>query len=119
MHELAVVERLVEALLESEALRDGIVETVVVRRGSAFSEDALLQGFELVARGTPLEAAHLEIEVAEIAVTCRCGETQTVSADDLVGHLYVCAVCGDVGDMAGADDLELLSVSITSHPAER
>jgi Zn finger protein HypA/HybF involved in hydrogenase expression len=112
MHELAAVQGLVEVLLDSEALRGRRVEAIRVRRGSAFSEEALSQGFEALARGTALEGARLEIEVAELVVACPCGQKRAVTADDLIGHMYVCADCGSVRDVAEADDLELVEVRL-------
>ena len=113
MHELSAVEDLVTALLDEPAIRSAQeVSTVRIRRGSAFSEDALTQGFELFAQGTPLEAARLEIEVREMTVDCPCGRRSLVTPDDLVGHMHVCSACGAVRDVAGVDDLELVSVSV-------
>src|SRR5689334_18637325 len=112
MHELSAVEGLVTALLRAPAIRDAEEITAVrVRRGSAFSEDALIQGFELLAQGTPLETARLQIEVREIAVDCSCGLRSHITPDDLVGHMHVCPGCGALRDIPGAAALELVSVS--------
>jgi Zn finger protein HypA/HybF involved in hydrogenase expression len=114
VHELAAVEALVDALLAAKPVRDAAaVELVRVRRSSAFSEDALRQGFEALSRETPLAHAHLEIDVADLDVACRCGWAAAITADDLVGHMYVCPHCGAVQDVAGADGLELVEVRVT------
>src|SRR5262249_6991222 len=89
------------------------VDVVRVRRGSTFSEDALLQGFETLTVGTPLEGAHLEVEVVNRFVECACGRSPAVTADDLLGHLWVCAICGYAEEIDEHADLELIDVTLT------
>jgi hydrogenase nickel incorporation protein HypA/HybF len=113
VHELAAVGALVEAALSSlPAERPARVELLRVRRGSAFSEEALRQGFDLLAHGTALAGARLEIEMLDQTVKCRCGRSARVTPEDLIGHMYVCSECGHVEDVAGADDLTLLQVVV-------
>ena len=113
MHELAAVGALVGAALTSlEAHPSVQVEAVRVRRGSAFCEDALRQGFGLLARGTPLEGARLEVEVVTSTAACPCGRSREVSVDDLIGHMHVCPACGVVQDVAGVDALELIGIAV-------
>ena len=111
MHEYGVVRELVERILA--ALQDGPgVKEVRVRRCSTFAEGPLRQAFEMLARGTPLEGAALEVEELVVEVTCgQCGISRTVTADDLVGHFYICADCGAAREIEEAHGLELLAVT--------
>jgi Zn finger protein HypA/HybF involved in hydrogenase expression len=120
VHELAAVAALVERLTEWLAEREpATVERLRIRRGSDFSEEALLQGFEVLSRGTPLAGARLEIEVAEVQATCVCGQAQTVTADDLIGHLLVCPACGALVDLPALAELEVLDLTLAPrHPEQ-
>ena len=113
MHELAAVEALVEAVKRGLAeKRSARVTEVRVRRGSAFVEAALLQGFAALSRGTPLEGARLKVETVAQHVNCRCGCSRQVSEDNMLGHTYVCPDCGAAHHLAGGEDLELVSVTL-------
>jgi hydrogenase nickel incorporation protein HypA/HybF len=113
MHELAAVGALIEAVVDSLASHGTArVAAIRVRRGSAFSEAALGQSFELLSRGTPLEGARLVVEVVELTIDCPCGRSQAITSDDLIGHMYVCTECGSVRDLAGVDDLEVVDVTL-------
>jgi hydrogenase nickel incorporation protein HypA/HybF len=113
VHELAAVEALVDVVTRDLAERaPARVAEVRVRRGSTFSEEALRQGFAALSRGTPLEGAHLEVETVDLSVDCPCGCWRRVSEDNLLGHLYVCPDCGAGHNLAGQEDLELLSISL-------
>lgn len=113
MHEYAIVENLVNSLLkELEAKKISKVRSVEFKRGSAFSESALLQTFTAVTKGTPLENADLKIQVVVLNLRCACGKERRIDADDLVGHMYVCPDCGHVKEIEEAHDLELLGVEI-------
>jgi len=114
MHEFSIVEALVQRIL-SEVRKQGDprVDSIHFRRGSAFSEPALVQAFEVLARDTPLEKARLVIEILNRDFTCpRCGHSQVVQSDDLIGHMFVCPGCGYVEEIDEAHDLELLSVRV-------
>jgi hydrogenase nickel incorporation protein HypA/HybF len=120
MHELGAVAALIERLTEWLAEREpATVERLRVRRGSDFSEAALLQGFAALSRGTPLEGARLEVEVTEIQAVCPRGHPQTVTADDLIGHLLVCPACGALVDLPALADLEVLDLTLAPHQPER
>jgi Zn finger protein HypA/HybF involved in hydrogenase expression len=115
VHELAAVAALVERLVAWLAEREpAIVERLRVRRGSDLSEAALVQGFAALSRGTPLEGARLEVEVAEVHAACRCGQAQSVTADDLIGHLLVCSACGTLIDLPALADLEVLDLTLAA-----
>jgi len=114
MHELAAVGALVDAVVLGIAGHQPCrVETIRVQRGTAFLEDALLQGFEMLARGTPLEGARLEIEVVDHMVDCACGIERAILAEELVGHVWVCPNCGHLEEVDEEDDLSLLDVTLT------
>lgn len=91
MHEFDVVKSLIDELLPK--LQEQKVKRVTeirFRRGSTFSEEALLQAFSALSRGTPLEGADVKVETVETRFKCQCGHEQTVTADDLIGHMFAC-----------------------------
>lgn len=113
MHELAAVGALVDAVIESLADQAPCrVEVVRVQRGTAFLEQALLQGFEMMSRGTPLEGARLDVEVVDHAIDCACGVERPIQAEELIGHIWVCPNCGHLEEIDEADDLILLDVTL-------
>jgi Zn finger protein HypA/HybF involved in hydrogenase expression len=114
MHELAAVSALVDAVVNGIADRQPCrVDVVRVRRSTIFSDDALRQGFAMLTRGTALDGARLMIEVVERLIACPCGQTRSVTADDLVGHIWVCPACAHVEDIGDGDDLEVVNVTLT------
>jgi len=114
MHELAAVGELVDVVMGSIAEHQPCrVDAVRVRRGSTFSHEALVQAFAILAAGTPLDGARIEIEVVNRVVDCTCGRSPLITADDLLGHLWVCSVCGHVEEIDEHDDLELIDVTLS------
>lgn len=73
MHEYSVVAELVEALLPRLEEHEGRVTAVFLKKGDLriLSDRALKNAFEVVAQGTRLETATLEIESIPVRVTCR------------------------------------------------
>ena len=113
MRGLAAIRDLIDAATAGIALRQPCrVDLVRVRLGSSFSEAALLRGFDLLAVGTALEGADLEIETVSRFVACACGRALLVTADDLIGQRWTCAICGHVEEIDERDDLELLQVIV-------
>lgn len=111
MHEFDIVKSLIDALLPK--LQEQKVKRVTgirFRRGSTFSEEALLQAFAVLSQGTPLEGAEVKVEVTETRFRCPCGHEQTVTIDDLVGHMFICPNCGQAHEIEEAHDIELLEV---------
>jgi len=111
VHEFDVVKSLIEELLPK--LQEQKVKRVTelrFRRGSTFSEEALMQAFSVLSQGTPLEGADVKVETVETKFKCQCGHEQTISADDLIGHMFVCPQCGRAQEIDEAHDLELLEV---------
>jgi Zn finger protein HypA/HybF involved in hydrogenase expression len=114
MHEVAAVGALIDAVVVGIAEHQPChVDVLRVRRGSTFSEDALVQAFTMLARGTPLEDARLDIEVVNHVIACPCGLRRAIMAEELVGHIWVCATCGHVAEIGEQDDLALLDVTLT------
>jgi hydrogenase nickel insertion protein HypA len=111
VHEFDVVKSLIDELLPK--LQEQKVKRVTeirFRRGSTFSEEALLQAFSVLSQGTPLEGADVKVEMVETRFKCQCGHEQTVTADDLIGHMFVCPQCGQAQEIDEAHDLELLEI---------
>lgn len=114
MHEMSVVQHLIEAL-DRELARQGVRRAlqVRVRRGSAFSSQALEQAFALYTPGTRLEGAALEVETVETRITCtRCGHSEVVSAEDVVNHMVLCPACGALQLVDDAHELALVDVTV-------
>lgn len=111
MHEFGIVEGIVNGVLPQLHAADAYrVTKVHFRRGSAFSEDALLQAYRATTLGTPLEGAALEIDTINLDYICKCGYQTVITCDDLEGHMYICPVCGDVHEVDEAHDLELVEI---------
>ncbi len=111
MHEFDVVKSLVDDLLPKLKER-GVkkVTEIRFRRGSTFSEEALLQALAALSQGTPLEGAEVKVEVTETHFCCPCGHEQVITVDDLIGHMFVCPKCGQTHEVEEAHDLELLEI---------
>src|SRR4051794_3838704 len=89
MHGLAAVGAMVDAVVASLARQQPCrVEVVRVRRGSTLSEEALRRWFELLAVGTMLQGARLEIEAISRFVECACGRAWTAAPDELLWHRW-------------------------------
>lgn len=111
MHEYSIVESMV-ANIANALEREGSPQVTVLklRRGSAFSAEALDQAFAAVSAGTPLEGAGLQIETVNLLHKCPCGRGQVITSDDLEGHMFVCPACGRVREIDESHDLELVDV---------
>ena len=72
MHEYSVATELINALLPQVEAIDGQIVGVLLRKGELriLSDQALINAFELLAEGTPLAGARLEIEVVPATVIC-------------------------------------------------
>jgi Zn finger protein HypA/HybF involved in hydrogenase expression len=111
MHEFGVTEAIITRLLaQLQGEKISRVKKVVFRRSSAFSEEVLLQTFNILSKNTPLEQAVLTVDVAVLNITCACGYEGVVNHEDLVGHMFICPECGVVREIAEAHDLELIEV---------
>jgi len=112
MHEYAAVEALIEDLSDHLAAHGVTRATLVrLRRSSAFADDALRQAFAMLSPGTPLEDAALDVTVENLDFACGCGHQQVITADDLIGHLFICPSCGSAREIEHTDDLVVLAVT--------
>jgi Zn finger protein HypA/HybF involved in hydrogenase expression len=117
VHEVAAVGALIDAILEAAAPHAPYrAERVRVRLGSAFAEDALVQAFEMLTPGTPLERVRLEIEHVDHVIDCPCGLERSIKAEELVGHIWVCPNCAHVEEIDDEDDLQLVDFDLTPLP---
>jgi hydrogenase nickel incorporation protein HypA/HybF len=108
MHELAITQSIVEMIVERT---DGASVTAVhlrIGKVSGVVPDALRFCFDLVADGTPVQGARLEIDEPPGRARCRaCGAT--FSVDDLV---VLCA-CGSADvEVLGGDELLVSAVEL-------
>jgi hydrogenase nickel incorporation protein HypA/HybF len=74
MHELSIAESVVESVRERTGDRQVTIVRLRVGRLSGVVPDALRFCFELVAAGTPLEGAELQIEEPHGVAHCRSCE---------------------------------------------
>ena len=115
MHELGAVGALIDAVVAGIAEHGPCrVDVLRVRRGSAFSEEVLLQAFTMLSHGTPLEGARLDVELVNHIIDCPCGLERAILAEELVGHVWVCPNCGHLEEVDEEADLSLLDVTLTS-----
>jgi len=94
VHEVSIVETLIEQV-QSEVRRAGVAGRVlrlelIVGRLSGVNPDAVRFAFEVLAVGTPLEAAQLDIRQAPaVAVCAACARSTPI--DELVAECPRCA----------------------------
>ncbi len=111
MHEVALVEALVEAALD----RSGSVpvELVRVRYATTIPEPVLRQAFEMLTTDGPLANAALEATPFEIRLRCECGFDGPLGHDDLAGgSLAVCPDCAGLSEIPRTAELELVEVRL-------
>jgi len=112
MHEFSVVQELIEKLLaEMKSLGYCGIKEIYLKRGSTFAEGPLHQAFQIMTENTPLDNARLIIDEFNVEYTCKkCGYMQTLTPDDLIGHLFICPECGEAAEIDEAHGLELVRV---------
>ncbi len=110
MHELAITQSVIEAVLERTGLNPVACVRLRVGRLSGFVPDAMRFCFELATAGTPLAGAELEIERPAGRAHCQhCG--QDFPLDDLI---LLCP-CGSA-DVRVTSGQELTIASVTLQP---
>ncbi len=117
MHELSLAGAIVEAGVRVAA-REGAARVVSVRLGlgvlSCARAEALEHCFPLVARGTALEGARLEIVAAPLVLRCEgCGQT----TERLTAEVS-CAACGSPAvELLSGRDLIIESMDLATREA--
>jgi hydrogenase nickel incorporation protein HypA/HybF len=114
MHELALADAIVQASCRHAGGRDVAKVELKVGRLRQVVPDALVFAFELVAHGTPLEGAELELEEVPVRVACHtCGAETEVERFPLA-----CGGCGnlDVVLVAG-EEFHIEALEIEAVPA--
>jgi hydrogenase nickel incorporation protein HypA/HybF len=108
VHELAIAESVIEAVLAKTGDRPVRVVRLQIGRLSGVVPDALLFAFEVATEGTPLQGAALQIDEPSGRLHCR-----TCNADLARNDLIMLCDCGsaDVEVTAGRE-LALLNVEV-------
>lgn len=91
----------------------GRVEKIVLRIGAlaGVEVESLRFAFEVVARGTDLESASLEIESVPALIHCPACRRDFPGED---GFIFACPGCGDLcGEIVQGRELELSRIEIT------
>jgi Zn finger protein HypA/HybF involved in hydrogenase expression len=109
MHELSLVSELVEECCRRAD--GGSVSLVRVRCSRSDLDGELQQAFVMMSTATPLEKAVLEVETAELMVSCPCGYEGS-AGDGVMGHMFVCPRCAQVSPIQ-SPALELLEVRMS------
>jgi hydrogenase nickel incorporation protein HypA/HybF len=109
MHELGIVQGLVQAVSERVGAQARVTELHLrVGRLSGVLPDAMRFCFDVVAAGTPLEGARLDIEEPDGLARCRdCG------AEFDVPDLILLCACGSADvDVVAGRELAIASVRL-------
>ncbi|MCG5218647.1 hydrogenase maturation nickel metallochaperone HypA [Streptosporangium sp. KLBMP 9127] len=113
MHEIGMCEGLLDLIEQRAAGRRITAVRLRVGARHAVVDEAFDQAFAVVADGTAVQDAVVDLEVVPVTVTCRTCERLSESLDVLA----VCAHCGgDDVDISGGDELVLESVQFETTP---
>lgn len=108
MHELAMMERVVEAVIEQVGDRRIAVVRLEIGTLAGVAVDAMRFGFDVCTAGTSLEGATLDI--VEIAARARCHHCG--SEHPLASYAMPCA-CGSFDrELVAGDELRLTEVEV-------
>ena len=108
VHELAITESVVDAVLEKTGEQVVVGVRLEIGRLSGVVPDSVRFCFELVAAGTPVENARLEIEEPPGLARCRTCEADLVMTDSIL----LCP-CGSADlEVYGGQQLRILSVEV-------
>jgi hydrogenase nickel incorporation protein HypA/HybF len=115
MHEIAIIESILEVVEQKARDADSASITVIkLRLGqfTAIAREALEFAFEVARRGTLAEHALLEIEVVPMVLHCVVcnAETQPTSAISLI-----CAQCGFPLKIVSGKELQIEFIEIEEH----
>lgn len=123
VHEYSLMEDVVASLtasLEREGItRQGTVKEIVLRIGALdiHSEASFRQAFEVLAQGTLLEGARLNVEIIPAQYQCpACGYDGRVGVGDADGHqaepVVECAQCGHPCIVTGGRGIQPVDVVV-------
>lgn len=127
MHEYSVASELIHALLPQAESLSGKIVGVFLKKGELriLSNHAMVNAFELLAEGTVLEGAQLEIELIPVTVSCAsCGyKGEADHVEDEAFHFSVpilsCPTCGAEVDLLTGRELVVDRLSVqTSEDSE-
>ncbi len=111
MHEVGLVGELVDAAVERAGGRRVLL--VRVRRATTIPDEVFRQAFQMLAPGTVLEAASLEVEPFEVRLSCGCGFDGALEHDDVLGPgQAVCPSCAELRGIPPTAELELTGVRV-------
>lgn len=121
MHELGITRNLVALVAERAAGRR--VQRVWLEIGThtALLPDAVHFCFDVVAQGTALEGARLEIIELRPGLNCRrCNTFPEIPAgQDTGGEPAVCAACGEALRRCSGDEINVKAMELAAHsPSE-
>jgi hydrogenase nickel incorporation protein HypA/HybF len=108
VHELALMESLVEAVIEQLGTRRIARVRVEIGRLAGVAIEAMRFSFDVCASGTPLEGA--ELEIVEIAAIGRC---RTCSAEQALLSFGAPCTCGSFDrELVRGDEVRLAEVEV-------
>jgi hydrogenase nickel incorporation protein HypA/HybF len=110
MHELSIAQSLFD-LVGEEGQRHGLenITVIKIQVGSLAGvvPEALAFCFEMLSRGTPLEAARLDIETVSVRALCNhCAQVFTIA-----DKIFLCPQCQEPGvELLSGRELTLVSI---------
>jgi hydrogenase nickel incorporation protein HypA/HybF len=122
MHELSIASAILDrAKAVSEENGSARVTKVGVRIGeiSGVEPDALRFGFEVLCKGTPMEAVVLEIEVCKRRLRCpHCStEFEPETVDGMAVSTMICPDCaGDDSVCVAGTELDVMFIELEDSP---
>jgi hydrogenase nickel incorporation protein HypA/HybF len=113
MHELSLADAVLTIVRDHAHGRRVTAVDVKVGRLRQVVPDALEFAFELLAAGTNVEGATLELE--HVPVRVQCGACDVESEQD--GFPFACTSCGDLAvDVVAGDELRVESIELADEP---
>jgi hydrogenase nickel insertion protein HypA len=120
MHEHATIDNIVKAILQDQGLQpQARVQEVFLRIGALefHSEAAFRQGFEIAARGTPLQGAALKLEVVPPELECpACGHKDVCREGEVDPHeklpVRECPKCKELASIRGGRGVQKIELVI-------
>jgi len=111
MHELSITQSVVEAVADRVGERRVTVVRLSIGRLSGVVVDSVRFCFDLVAEGTVIEGAVLEVD--EPTGHCRCRDC--AAEFDVDDPIVLCPRCGSADvDVQSGRDLRIVSVEVTT-----